>query len=217
MRKILVDIHERESGIPELLEKFGVPFEIVPLEVGDYLISSKILIERKTLRDFANSLKSKRLHNQLYNLREKAEIPLIFLEGKEIYGTKGIHTKGLMGAISFIIVELGIPIIFSDSKIRTAEYIKIIYRRGIKPGEDYLYLPKKKARSREEEVLRVASSLPGVGPKIGIQLLKHFGSLKRLFNATERELLEVENIGKERAKRLLEIIHYEIAGEELFK
>ena len=48
------------------------------------------------------------------------------------------------------------------------------------------------------------SSIEGIGPKRQTELIRHFKSVKAIFNATEEELCQVEGISKEMARRILE-------------
>ena len=48
------------------------------------------------------------------------------------------------------------------------------------------------------------SSIEGIGPKRQTELIRHFKSVKAIFNATEDELCQVEGISKEMARRILE-------------
>lgn len=48
------------------------------------------------------------------------------------------------------------------------------------------------------------SAIEGIGPKRQTELIRHFKSVKAIFNATEDELCQVEGISKEMARRILE-------------
>ena len=48
------------------------------------------------------------------------------------------------------------------------------------------------------------SSIEGIGPKRQTELIRHFKSVKAIFNATEDELCQVDGISKEMARRILE-------------
>ena len=50
--RIVVDKRERASKIPKLLREVGINVDLATLMVGDYIISSSIGVERKTVIDF---------------------------------------------------------------------------------------------------------------------------------------------------------------------
>jgi Fanconi anemia group M protein len=75
--KIIVDV--REKNMAKLLHNYA-DVELKTLEVGDYVLSDRVVVERKTADDFVDSIIDKRLFNQLKNLR-KVEKPLLIIEG----------------------------------------------------------------------------------------------------------------------------------------
>ena len=64
-QRIIVDIREFRSALPGVLYGSGFTIEPVTLEVGDYVISDDICIERKSVSDLFGSLASGRLYKQL--------------------------------------------------------------------------------------------------------------------------------------------------------
>jgi len=68
MVEILADIHERDSGIAQGLRSLGWTVQETTLEAGDYVIGATVGVERKTVTDFATSLKNGRLFQQLAGL-----------------------------------------------------------------------------------------------------------------------------------------------------
>jgi len=204
--KILVDFHEEASGIPDILRKLGAKTFIVSLPIGDYQPSERVVIERKSTKDFISSIKKKRLFEQLRYLSELVEIPILLIEGEDLYSEKGIHRKGILGALTSIVVYYSVPTIFTRNREESAEFIFLVARREVveKPPSLAIF-EKKRAKTRKEEIMRVVLSLPGIGPYLASNLVSHFKTLRNLFNASETELLQVEGIGKERAKKLREL------------
>ncbi len=49
--KIVVDVHERQSGIAETLAELGAEIEIASLAAGDYAVGADTLVERKRVLD----------------------------------------------------------------------------------------------------------------------------------------------------------------------
>jgi Fanconi anemia group M protein len=219
MKKLLVDIHEKESLVPQHLERIGVPFLYANLPHGDYSIFERIIIERKTVHDFANSVKTKRLFKQMVDLSESCERPILLIEGSNLFEVKGVHKKGIMGALTLITVYYGIPTIFTSNPEETALFLYIVYKREIsESGEVPSLFFKKKARNRDEEILRVVEAIPGIGPKFARNLITKFENLKSLFSASEDELKRVPGIGEMRAKRLREVFISKFGKKiEIFK
>ena len=79
--KIIIDHRERNSNIIEMIKKTEIDIEIKTLPVGDYIVSNRIGIERKTISDFESSLISGRLFDQIQRLNKAYEFPIVLLEG----------------------------------------------------------------------------------------------------------------------------------------
>ncbi|MDD3710390.1 MAG: helix-hairpin-helix domain-containing protein [Methanothrix sp.] len=54
--------------------------------------------------------------------------------------------------------------------------------------------------------------MPGVGNAVAKNLLRHFGSVERVFAATTEELKEVELVGAKTAERIRELVGGEYKG-----
>jgi ERCC4-type nuclease len=53
-----------------------------------------------------------------------------------------------------------------------------------------------------------------VGPKLAKALLEHFGNVENVVNANERELLEVNGMGKKRAKSIRNVLKAEYSTDK---
>ena len=63
--RVIVDMREFRSDLPPMLHQRGIDIEPVTLEVGDYLLSDDLCVERKSLSDLIGSLNSGRLYTQV--------------------------------------------------------------------------------------------------------------------------------------------------------
>jgi DNA excision repair protein ERCC-4 len=69
MMHIISDDREPGCGIAELLRKTAnVSISTQRLPLGDYLVDQKLLVERKTLKDFASSIIGGKLFHQVSRL-----------------------------------------------------------------------------------------------------------------------------------------------------
>lgn len=60
-----MDMREFNAELPTILYKHGIDLIAVTLEVGDYILSPDVCIERKALDDLAQSLNSGRIFKQI--------------------------------------------------------------------------------------------------------------------------------------------------------
>lgn len=201
--KILLDIHEKDSGILAELVSRGVESELKNLEVGDYVIG-EIIIERKSFSDFASSMLNRRLIVQLNNLKKTIK-PLLILEGYEKINEKrgNMNNNSYRGMILSIINDWQIPIVFTKNIEETADYLCLLAKRELKtPSEISLHsrIPK----TRDEQKRYVLEAFPNIGSVKAKLLIKKFGNLLKVFNAREEELQEILGI---RAKEFMEILN----------
>ncbi|MCB9358648.1 DEAD/DEAH box helicase [Candidatus Woesearchaeota archaeon] len=205
---IYVDNREKGNDIPKRLIDIGAEVKLKQLETADYIVSSRTGIEYKKVEDFIASLVDGRLLSQAASLVKNFERPLVIVEGKEsIFGVRNIHPNAIRGLIAAITVDFRIPIIYTQDPNDTAETILAIAKReqDNKQSEISLHQTKKPLTSSEQKEY-IVSSLPNVGPNLAKELLKTFGSVKEVMNASEDELQKVEKVGKSIASKIKNII-----------
>ncbi|CAF3459035.1 unnamed protein product [Rotaria socialis] len=78
--KIIVDMREFRSELPSLIWKRGIDIEPVTLEVGDYILTPEICIERKSVSDLIGSLNNGRLYQQALQMTRFYKKPMLLIE-----------------------------------------------------------------------------------------------------------------------------------------
>ena len=206
--KIFADMRERNSGIFNELIKRDMNVQLEQLKVGDFLITEDIAIERKEKNDFVSSLIDGRLFGQIKELKENFDKPLIIVEGTEdIYSIRDVSPNAIRGAMTSLLLDYGVPIYFSRGVEDTAGIINVVARREqLDLKKEVRLRGEKRAMLLPENQQYIIEGLPGVGPTLAKQLLKHFGTVKNIVNADDKELLQAEGIGKERAKQIKKVI-----------
>ena len=120
---ILVDDRERPSGVPEELGKLsGVVVRIEHLAVGDYSIDGAVLIERKSAKDFAQSLTDGRLFRQAKQMSNSPLRTAYILEGSsaEWFGL-GVSRESMLGALVTLMLIFDIPVFRSSGPAESAK------------------------------------------------------------------------------------------------
>ncbi len=177
-----VDFRERNSLVPSELIKRGLVVEFKELKIGDYLTKG-VIIERKSVKDFFASLFDKRLFAQLENLNQY-EKSLLIIEGNLLKENR-LHENALKGLLLSIGLDYKTPIIFTRNEEETASYLNLIAK---KERKEKSINPKRKNLSPSEELQFILESFPGVGPIKAKKLLEKFGSLKKVFSSTKKQL-----------------------------
>jgi ERCC4-type nuclease len=199
--RVIVDSRERNGELIDALGRAGVSISTAAMPVGDYAISDRVCIERKTVRDFESSLISSRLFEQAERLKQHYESPIIIIEGgaDEFRLSRNV----IMGAMAHLYIDLGIQVMLSNDADDTARTIALLARHEQHPKKRE---PSMKGSARAYTLMQyqeyVVGNLPGVGFKTAQALLRKFGSIRSIANAGVKELMEVDNIGKKKADRI---------------
>ncbi|GKB37355.1 DNA repair endonuclease UVH1, partial [Tanacetum coccineum] len=78
--QVIVDMREFMSSLPNVLHQKGMNIIPVTLEVGDYILSPTICVERKSIQDLFNSFASGRLYHQVEMMSRYYQIPVLLIE-----------------------------------------------------------------------------------------------------------------------------------------
>jgi len=214
--KIFADYREKGSGVIKELIEMNVELKLEALPNADYILSSRVGVEFKTVEDFVQSIIDGRLLQQIKNLKNNFERPLLVIEGiEDIYSVRNVHANAIRGMLAAITVSYGVPILYTKNFKDTAQLFNIIAKREQEEtGKDFSLHPEKKNLSIKEQQEYIISSLPGVGSGLAKPLLKYFKSVKNVINAEQKELKEVEGIGEKKAEKIKEIVDREYQSLE---
>jgi Fanconi anemia group M protein len=181
------------------------------LDVADYVLSPNVAIEFKTAEDFVTSIIDGRIFEQMQALRRYAA-PVLMVEGVDkIYGVRNVHPNAVRGALSAITVDFGVPIIPTIDAADSAAMIQRMAEREHKAGRSVSFA-QSRATSVEQMQEQVVASLPGIGATLAVPLLKEFGTIEKIFAASEKELLQAEGIGPKRAKAIKDLVQRRYLG-----
>ena len=201
-----VDSRELKSQVPKMLKELGVHLEIKTLDIGDYIVSEDVAIERKAANDFIQSIIDGRLFDQARRLKEAYLKPIIIIEG-ELYGIRNIHPNAIRGALAALTVDWDIPILFAKDPNEVANYIYLIAKREQEERKKEIAVrSEKKALTLADRQRLIVEGLPYVSAVLARRLLRHFGSVERVFTAKESELTQVEGIGEKIAREIRKVI-----------
>ncbi|MCK9586924.1 MAG: DEAD/DEAH box helicase [Methanothrix soehngenii] len=209
--KIYVD--PRERGMAKLLEGRGAEVTLKNLEVGDYVVSDRVAIERKTAQDFVASIidPERNLFRQVADLARSYERPVLILEGRDLY-SRQVSASSIQGALASVAVDYGVPIIPTEDQEDTASVITMLAARERREGHEPKLHGHKTARTLKEQQEYLISAIPSVGPSVARKLLRHFGSIEKVIAASKEELQEVDMVGPKIAERIRELVGVEYKG-----
>lgn len=210
---IIVDYREKWSGVPEELARLGAPVRFDTLNVGDYVVSDDVCIERKNVNDFVSSVVSKRLFEQVRLLTEAYGKPILVLEGmlSEVLKFRKIGYPQVYGALAAI-VGMGVTVLSTLDRLDTARAIYHLYKlsleRATKPAEEQLPIKSVERGSKSIEIiqLNIVASIPGIDRELARRILLHFGTPRRFFKAAPSELRRIKGLGRARIAKIIEVL-----------
>jgi len=206
---IEADQREMPSTVVEELIRGGFKVRPLPLGEGDYRISDRVVVERKTAQDLSDSLVDGRLFDQVRRLRDNFDRPLMVVEGDDPFNKRNIKKNALYGALASITIDYNLPVIFTTGPEQTAEFIMVLARREAKDGRRSIPVEMGKKNTVQDAQVRVLSGIPGISTMLAGRLISHFGSLEKVFSADIDKLTGVEGIGKRKAKEIRSILSEE--------
>ncbi len=199
---IYMDNREKGSSIVRALLDQDINIETRTLPVGDYVLSDRVAIERKTTSDFSSTLMRQDLFPQLKKLKETYLNPILVIEGTDLY-SHSTSKPAIQGAISSIVIDYQIPIIFTKDPTETAEFIhRIAFREQIKEKRPPLMKTAVKPSSLAEEQLHLVSQIPKINIRIATNLLREFSTIRNIFNQDQDSLRKVKGIGPKLANHI---------------
>jgi DNA excision repair protein ERCC-4 len=197
--KIIVDVHERQSGIAETLSELGAEIEVAPLPAGDYAVGADTLVERKRVLDLHAAILQGRLWPQLGKLRAACAFPYLLVEGTDI--DRGpLHANAIRGAC-LAVIDLGIALLRTGYQRDSALWIHRLAVRcqELEPAaERPAYAQRPRPRPGQEAAEALLSAVPGISTSCARALLARFGSVAGVVAAAHDRLTRQRRIAPSR-------------------
>lgn len=206
---IQVDHREPEAIVQLLRSAPKVTVEVCALPLGDYVIDSRIIVERKSVADFEASVvdDDKRLFTQSERMKHQPDLLAVCLLEGDVFGRRQrMSVEQITGAITFLGMIQGMNVLNTLDHIHSAYLlVKLGQHAGAGLGYD-LALRGKKPKALLSAKLFVLEGIPGVSSALARTLLCTFGSIAAIAAATPAELEEVPGIGRKRAQQIREVL-----------
>lgn len=206
--KIFADYREKGTKVIKDLINLGAEIKLEKLETADFILSSRTGVEFKTVQDFVDSIVDGRLLEQIKQLKNNFDRPLIIIEGKEdIYSIRNIHPNAIRGMLATISVSYNIPMIYTKNNQDTAEMLYIIAKREQEKSKNFSLHFEKRIATLKEQQEYVVSSFPNVGRSIAKDILKEFKTIKNVINLDVDDLKKIDKVGDKKAKDLFNLFN----------
>jgi DNA excision repair protein ERCC-4 len=204
---LVVDHAESHSALLDAVRQSGV-FEIrmVHLTTGDYLIDDEVLVERKSVADFAASLVDGRLFPQVARLAHSRYRSLLLIDGPTAAVIPDVHPHSVEGALVSITAMWRVPVLHASDPEQAVRLLRFLAEQVRGPRHRVLRRLDRKPKRFASRRLFLLQGLPGVGPALADRLLRHFGSVERIVSADLSALTQVQGVGTKKAARIRELV-----------
>lgn len=207
--RIIVDMREFRSELPALIHKRGIDIDPVTIEVGDYILTPEICVERKSLSDLIGSLNSGRLYNQATSMCRYYKRPILLIEfdqnkpfhlqGRFFLSSDGSSSsKDVAAKLQLLTLHFKkLRILWCPSPYATAEIFEML-----KAGKEEPVIAEAQAITSETnpdhdsdnfnpQIKDFVSKLPGINSKNINILLRKIADLGELLTLSLQELTDI--------------------------
>lgn len=207
LHRLDVDHSEHDAALLDVVRRGGCfDVQLVRLRTGDYLIDDEVVIERKTIADFATSLVDGRLFPQAARLAHSPHRSILLIEGPTPAALPAIHPHALEGALVSLAAMWRLPVLHSIDPEHSARILQLLANQASKPRQHTLRRFDRKPKRLASRRLFVLQSLPGVGPALAHRLLAQLGSVEGVITAGAAALTQVRGLGPKKAARIRQLV-----------
>ena len=214
--EVVADQRELDSHIArDLSTREGIETRLETLAVGDYVLSDRVVVERKSVEDFLDTLvgDDRSMFEQVGDAARFYARPVVILEGERLYETRNVHPNAVRGALASLAVDFGASVLRTADPEETADLLEVVARREQEADDREVSVHGEKGgKTLTERQEYVVSSVAEVGPVTARALLEHFGSVEAVMTADEAALREVDGVGEVTAGRIREVTGSGYAG-----
>ena len=209
--EIVVDQRELDSNIArDLSKRDGVETRLETLAVGDYVLSDRVAVERKTVSDLLSTLTGgdeRSVFEQVGDLTRHYSRGVLVLEGDDLYGERNVHPNAIRGALSSLAVDFGVSVLRTEDEGDTADLLEVIAGREQQADDREVSVHgEKQSKTLAEQQEYVVSSIADVGPVTARSLLEEFATVEAVMTAREDDLTEADGVGEVTAERIREVV-----------
>lgn len=209
---ILVDSREIVSGsevVSSLRAIHGLQVEVCPLNGCDYIVSNRMVVERRSQSEMLNSITKNKLIDQIQHLQSMFErICVIVEKDREKTGDTSRMFRRTKSYDSLLttLIGAGIRILFSSCQEETAGLLKelslVEQRKNVG-----IHVPTV-VNSNTCETLQFYLSIPNISYITALNMCHQFSSVKKMTNSTPQEISMYAQVTHQKAEEIYRYIHY---------
>jgi len=208
--EIVADQRELDSTVArDLSTRDGIHTRLETLAVGDYVLSDRVAVERKSVSDFLDTLTGgdRSMFEQVGDLTRNYSRPIVIIEGTDLYGSRNVHPNAIRGAVASLAVDFNASVLRTEDESETADLLETLGKREQQTRERAVSVHgEKQAKTRAEQQEYVVSSIADIGPVTARALLDYFGTVEAVMTARKEDLRDVTGVGEVTADTIREIV-----------
>ena len=180
---VIVDSRETDKR-KKRAEKIFKEIEIKQLECGDYVYEDKVAVELKTVNDYINSVRDKRIYKQAIKMAETYDKHYIIVYGNMQSAIEQSRYIGHYFSVSHWIGSL-------SSLSQTTHKNRFIIKPDYKP--------------KESKIIGIVMYLGGMNDKKATELVEKFNidNLSDLLKLTKKDIESINGIGFKTSAKLM--------------
>ena len=208
--ELVIDQRELDSTIArDLSIREGIQTRLETLAVGDYILSDRVAVERKSVADFLDTLTGgdRSMFEQVGDMARHYSRPVVILEGGNLYEERNVHPNAIRGALSSLAIDFDASVLHTTDEGDTTDMLEVIATREQETADRAVSVHgEKSAKTLPEQQEYVVSAIADIGPVTARALLESFGTVEAVMTAREDDLLEVDGVGQVTAERIREVV-----------
>ncbi|MFB6229196.1 MAG: DEAD/DEAH box helicase [Halobacteriales archaeon] len=216
--EVVADQRELDSAIArDLSRRDEIDVRLETLEVGDYVCSDRVVVERKSVSDFLDTLVGgdRSMFEQVGEMASHYARPVVVVEGEaDLYEERNVHPNAIRGALAALAIDFDASVLRTDGEDDTADMLAVLAGREQEESDRRVSVHgEKSTKTLPEQQEYVVASIAEVGPVTARSLLSEFRTVEAVMTATTEDLMEAEGVGEVTAERMREVIGSEYAPE----
>jgi DNA excision repair protein ERCC-4 len=208
---IIIDTREQYEE-EQYFKNHDIEYRKESLPCGDYAAEdsngNRVVIERKEIKDYISSLFEGRLDDQMARLAQE-DCPILFISGElqEYYdavpGESRFSKSQFYGSISACIVRYGLRcVVWNQCECSHEETLGIIVKVLEQTSMGHIdKIPKRKKREFNNQI-GFLRELTGCPQDTAIELLKFYGTVRKVIEAPLEALKGFKGMGPKRLARI---------------
>ncbi|KAG8517748.1 Fanconi anemia group M protein [Galemys pyrenaicus] len=209
---ILVDTREITSGsevISSLRASHGLQVEVCPLNGCDYIVSNRMVVERRSHSKMLNGANKNKFIEQIQYLQSMFErICVIVEKDREKTGVSSrmFRRTKTYDSLLTTLIGAGIRILFSSCQEETANLLKELCLVEQRKNMG-IHFPTV-VNSNKSEVLQFYLSIPNISYITALNMCYQFSSVKKMTNSSPQEISTYAQVTHQKAEEIYRYIHY---------